>query len=296
MNLWSLRIDAGSGTAVGPLHRMTRGPSPAGYLSVTGDFRTLAYFSFRLGHGEIFLRNLETEQEKVLADAPEGERGYPAISPTGTQLAFGLRMLAGEHAARPIFVADTASRAWRSLGDDCGGRPRQWLDERLLMIERFARLNSIAIIDTETGQQRELLTSAERSITNARLSPNGRWITFEASRPGEPATVFVAPLEQQPVPESAWVAVDRFASHPFWSADGTMLYYMPTGTVAMVRSVVQGRRFVSDSASFDESMTIYRLNELLMPAYLPGTAPIATPDWIILVLGDFRGDVWLMDL
>jgi hypothetical protein len=35
---------------------------------------------------------------------------------------------------------------------------------------------------------------------------------------------------------------------------------------------------------------------MLMPANLPGTAPIATPDQIILVLGDFRGDVWLMEL
>jgi hypothetical protein len=35
---------------------------------------------------------------------------------------------------------------------------------------------------------------------------------------------------------------------------------------------------------------------MLMPAYLPGTAAIATPDQIILVLGDFRGDVWLMEL
>jgi hypothetical protein len=35
---------------------------------------------------------------------------------------------------------------------------------------------------------------------------------------------------------------------------------------------------------------------MLMPAYLPGTAPVATPDQIILALGDFRGDVWLMDL
>ena len=34
----------------------------------------------------------------------------------------------------------------------------------------------------------------------------------------------------------------------------------------------------------------------MMPAYLPGTAPIATPDQLILVLGDFRGDIWLMDL
>jgi hypothetical protein len=29
---------------------------------------------------------------------------------------------------------------------------------------------------------------------------------------------------------------------------------------------------------------------MLMPAYLPGTGPIATPDQIILVLGDFSGD------
>ena len=43
-------------------------------------------------------------------------------------------------------------------------------------------------------------------------------------------------------------------------------------------------------------MTMYASTEMLMPAYLPGTAPIATPDQIILVLGDFRGDIWLMEL
>jgi hypothetical protein len=34
----------------------------------------------------------------------------------------------------------------------------------------------------------------------------------------------------------------------------------------------------------------------MMPGYIPGTAPVATPDQIILVLGDFSGDVWLMEL
>jgi len=43
-------------------------------------------------------------------------------------------------------------------------------------------------------------------------------------------------------------------------------------------------------------LTIYASSEILMAAYLPETSPIATPDQIILVLGDFRGDVWLMDL
>jgi Tol biopolymer transport system component len=297
MNLWSVSVDAVSGAALGPLRRLTRGPAPTGYLSITRDCRTLAYFSFRLGHGEIFLRDLDTGSEKILADAPEGEKGYPAISPSGTQLAFGVRMPAGQQPARPIFVADPATGAWRSLGDDCGGRPRQWLDERFLMIERFARLNSMAIIDTETGQQRELLSSAERSITNPRLSLDGRWVAFEAAPPGEPPTVFVAPLERRPIAESDWVVVDRFASHPFWSADGTILYYTPTGTIPMVRTAVRGCRFVSETGAFDQQrLSVYASSEMLMPAYLSGTAPIATPDQIILVLGDFRGDVWLMDL
>jgi Tol biopolymer transport system component len=296
MNLWSVAVDAVSGSAQGPLRRMTRGATPTGYLSVTRDFRTLAYFSFRLGYGEIFLRDVQTGSERVLAQGPEGEKGYPAISPSGTQLAFGLRMPGGEQAARPIFIACPATGTWRALGDDCRGRPRQWLDEHFLMIERFARLNSVATIDTGTGEQRELLASVDRSISNPRLSPDVRWIAFDASLPGEPASVFVAPMQNQVIPESDWVLVDRFASHPFWSAAGTILYYTPIGTIPAVRSAVRGRRFAPATGALDEPMAVYASSEMLMPAYLPGTAPIATPDQIILVLGDFRGDVWLMDL
>lgn len=40
-----------------------------------------------------------------------------------------------------------------------------------------------------------------------------------------------------------------------------------------------------------EPIAVYASTEMMMPAFLPGTAPIATPDQIILVLGDFRGDV-----
>ena len=178
------------------------------------------------------------------------------------------------------------------------------MDERRLIIERFARLNSIALIDTETGDQHELLESAERSVSNPRLSPDRRWIAFDASRPGEPDAPVGAcyqclcvPFREQPIPESEWVVVDRSASHPFWSADGRLLYYTPTGTNPLVRSAVRARHFASASGLVEgEPIAVYASTEMLMPAYLSGTAPIATPDQIILVLGDFRGDVWLMEL
>ena len=45
-----------------------------------------------------------------------------------------------------------------------------------------------------------------------------------------------------------------------------------------------------------QPIAVYSSAEMVMPAYLPGTTPVATPDELHMILGDFRGDVWLMDL
>jgi hypothetical protein len=70
-----------------------------------------------------------------------------------------------------------------------------------------------------------------------------------------------------------------------------------TGTNPLVRSAVCARHFAAASGLVEgKPIAVYASTEMLMPAYLPGTAAIATPDQIILVLGDFRGDIWLMEL
>jgi hypothetical protein len=111
--------------------------------------------------------------------------------------------------------------------------------------------------------------------------------------------VLVAPLgEHSMIPESAWVMVERSASHPFWSADGRLLYYLPTGAHAPVRSVVVRARYFDRASGLPggEPIAVYASIEMMMPAFLSGTAPIATSGRIIFVLGDFRGDVWMMEL
>jgi Tol biopolymer transport system component len=296
-NLWSVSLDAASGIAHGPLRRLTRGPGIMGYLSTTSDYRTLAYFSVRQGEGDVFLRDLASGTETFLGTGPGPEKWYPAISPSGTQVAYGHRMPGGERAPRPIFIARPSDSTWRTLGEDCHGRPRQWVDERFLIIERFAHLNSIALIDTTTADQRDLLQSTDRSISNPRLSPDRQWIAFDASRPRESASVLVAPFRLDAIPDTEWIVIEQAASHPFWSADGRLLYYTPMGANAFFRSAVRARRFESTTGRAQgEPIGAYASIEMVMPAYLPGTAPIATPDRIFLVLGDFTGDVWLMHL
>ena len=296
-NLWSVGVDPSSGIARGPLRRLTRGPGILVCLSATRDFQTLYYSSVRLGEADIFCRDMRTGSETTLTAGPSEEKWYPAVSPSGSQLAFGTRLRGNERATRPIFIAHPLEGTWRTLGDDCGGRPREWVDERLLIIERFGRLNTIAVIDTDTLEQRELLASAERAVTNPRLSPDRRWIAFDASRPGTPADVFVAPFRDQQIPEADWLLVDRSVSHPFWSADGRVLYYIPIGMNPVIRSAIRARRFPATTTGPEgEPIAVFSSAEMLMPAYLPGTTPVAAPNEIFLILGDFRGDVWLMDL
>jgi len=309
-NLWSIEVDPATGMPCGSLRRLTRGPGYVAHLTVSRDGRTLCYFlARRTGAGPV-LRNLETNAETSFAAIDD--YGFPAISPNGELLAIGRRE-AGPRAMRPIHVCSVADESLRKIGDDCGGRPRQWLDERFLVIERFgSRLNSIAMLDTTDGAQQELLSSQEHSISNARVSPDGQWIAFDAtargvnrtlssgltSGPGGQPAVFVARLRlRDAIPQADWIAVDRSASHPFWSVDGSLLYYLPAVPSIEFRNVVRARRF--DSASglpSGDAFTALALTEMIVPAAMTGTAPVATRDRIIFVLGDFRGDVWMMQL
>ena len=302
-NLWSIEVDAATGMARAPLRRLTRGPGYVAHLSISRDGRTLCYFlARRTGAGPV-LRNLETDLETAFAD----DYGFPAVSPSGELLAIGRRE-AGPRAARPIYVGSVADGTLRKLGDDCGGRPRQWLDERFLLIERFgSRLNSIAILDTADGAQHELLSSADHSISNARVSPDGQWLAFDAtgrgvnrtlssgltSGPGGRPAVFVAKFRLGDViPQADWIAVDRSASHPFWSADGSLLYYLPTVPSTEFRNVVRARPFDSTlGLPSGEAFTAVPLTEMIVPAAMSGTAPVAARDRLVFVLGDFRGDV-----
>ena len=98
-------------------------------------------------------------------------------------------------------------------------------------------------------------------------------------------------------PPDDWRVIDRSASHPFWSADGSILYDLPMVPSSDLRNVVQAHRFdASAGVTLGEAFIAFTSAEMVVPAAITGIAPVATRDEIILVLGDFRGDVWMMDV
>ena len=238
VNLWSVAIDAATGKVHGPLRRLTRGAGVVGHLTMSQDGRTLAHFAVSMTGGELHLRNLENGTDAMIEDEPGVNRGFPAISPSGQRLAYSA-VVPGPPVQRPLFLTSIAGGETRLVRNDCGGRPRLWLDEETLLIETFGSgLNAFLIVDLRDGAQHPLLSAATLKVSNPRLSPDGRWLAFDATQPGGLPKIAIATLRRDiPVQQSEWIVIDESASHPFWSRDGRLLYYLTTSPNIDIRTV-----------------------------------------------------------
>ena len=297
-NMWSVAIDPKTGKADGAPRRLTRGSGFVNNFSVTRDGRALAYFAAGSSGVELRIKDLQRGTDTIAAAESSVNRGFPVISLDGQRIAFS-RIVPGPPVRRPVFVANVADGASRSILDDCGGRPRLWLDDDRLLAETFGSgLNSFVVLDTRNATQRPLLSSSARRLSNPRLSPDAHWLAFDATPPGGSPSVLVARIDgDQAAGESAWLHVDTNASHPFWSQDGRVLYYLPTTPTADIRNKVAARAFdASDGRVGAERIDVLTLSETIVPAMISSVAPIVAGDQIVLLLGNYRGDVWLMDV
>ena len=291
VNLRSIAVDPESGVGYGPLQRITRGSGTVQYASIARNGRTLAYSSTRSGNGDVVLRDLESGEERVLA-ATSAREAYSAITPSGQHVAYGT-VVSGGRAVRPVSLVATGDGMVRALCDDCRGRPREWADERFLLLERPDALRSaLILLDTSSMKELRLLESREKSLTDPRVSPDGKWIAFDARDGVGRSSVFIAKFgRERPIPESEWVPVAHNATHPFWSFHGGVLYFLTGSSTVRARRIepVSGH---PEGGAFD----VFTSPELSFPLWLPGTTPVATPTQIVFVLADLRGDVWVMDL
>ena len=244
------------------------------------------------------VKNLQRGTEAIVGAEAGVSRGFPVISLDGTRLAFGM-LVPGPPVRRPVGVTNLEDGTSRQIFEDCGGRPRLWLDADRLLAETFGSgLNSFVILDTRHATQRPLLSSRNRRLSNPRLSPDAQWLAFDATAPGATPSVFVARLDDDhAADESAWMLVDAAASHPFWSRDGRLLYYLPTTPTIDIRNQVAARVFdPRDGTVGARSIHVLTLSEMIVPAMITAVAPIVAGDQIVLLLGNYRGDVWLMNL
>jgi Tol biopolymer transport system component len=161
----------------------------------------------------------------------------PRFSRDGSRIAY--RYSPSEHPMRrSIRVMDLeALREWplTSPVDGISDNPSDWSADGRYVLASGGRYragqNAIAFVPlagapTAERQARIVTSDRERALWQPMLSPNGRWIAFEAIpvRDARATTLHVVAAEGGP-----WVAITDgtgFDVKPRWSDDGRLLYFL----------------------------------------------------------------------
>jgi len=225
-SLWAIPIDGNQGKPKGDLRRLSEGLAEHLYPTVSADGRRLAYTSNRSGNWDIYLRALDSGQERqeqlVVASPQQEQRAQ--ISPDGARVAFNVFL----SKRFEIGVVPAKGGAPEMLCEDCSPVVGWTPDSKSILFYRGAPV-AYFLLDAADGKTRPLLRHAQWDLHRAQFSPDGRWIAVNAKISEQRSALFVVPYRDgAAAPEQQWVEITNGEGQdggPLWSPDGNLLYF-----------------------------------------------------------------------
>ena len=187
------------------------------------------------------------------------------------------------------------------LCEDCGPAITSWSpDGKMVLIDTFygARTDSrasVSAIRLSPHEKIPLLEDAQRNLSQARFSPDGRWIAF-AARTGGVSRLYVTPFHDPgPLPSREWIALTDgtfWDSGPQWSADGKLIYFASTRDG--YRCVWVQRLDAANKPSGEALPVAHFHSARRSPAVLAFDSIdlFVARDRILVSLGDQTGNIW----
>ncbi len=219
--VWSLPFDLNRAISRGALTRVEEGAANRGNPSLSSEGKRLAFASDQSGQEKIWMRDLTTGQQQVVAGSPFAQR-YPVTSPSGYKIAFS----SYEKDKRVVYEAAPG----REPVQLCVGclRATDWSHDEKRLLVFGGNPYRIDLLDVASRKRTALLTHPSWSLLYGRFSPDERGVSFTARvEPGR-GRITIAPLDEpKPVPESAWITVSDVGTEDYanWSPDGKILYF-----------------------------------------------------------------------
>jgi Tol biopolymer transport system component len=219
LDLWSLPLDADRAVSNGSAQRLTDDALAHTYPAVSPDGSKVAFSLQRSGNRDVWIKNLKTGNEKQVS-LPPGSSFNPNFSPDGETLAYRM----AENGSSVGYAVSLAAGGTETICEDCSDYGWSSDKKRLVLVAKTPA--RVSILDVATKRKTPLLEHAKYLLWNPRFSPDDRWVSFNATEPGQ-SRVFVAPVRDQgTIPEQEWITIadTGWDDKPRWSPDGNTLY------------------------------------------------------------------------
>jgi Tol biopolymer transport system component len=223
----TLPLDPNAGRVTGPIVQQTFwGGQAGGRNGLDKAGRLLVYLRTGAAESEIWVKDIQTGQERHLVTAPSTALNS-VISQDGARVAYSVP--GSTHVTG--YVVPTSGGTAREV---CQCVLQGWFsdNQRILALDGPGQGTSrgVRVIDVVEGTEADLVRHPTFNIGRADISPDGRWLAFNAQRLGETWIVPVRP--GNPPEEREWRLIRKATSRDSaerscgWSPDARLLYLL----------------------------------------------------------------------
>jgi serine/threonine protein kinase len=284
-DVWSLSFDLDRGVPKGALQRITQGPAFRLYPSLSNNGRYVAFASGQSGQTNIWIRDLGTGKESIVASSPFLQ-AYPVINASGSKVAFSVY----EKDGRDVYVSAPGGTP-EKLCEGCL-RATDWSRDEKSLLVFGGDPYQINLLDLASHQQTPLLTLSKHDVLYGRFSPDNHWISFTVRTGPDRGYIAIAPVDgPKPVPERAWIKIAEARAQDWanWSPDGRTLYFTSNRDG---HSCLWGQRLAAGSHR--------PVGNPFPVQHFHGRVSYRQGGWsvgggrIVLVLAEDTGNIWMM--
>jgi eukaryotic-like serine/threonine-protein kinase len=292
-DIWSIPIDADRGKPQGPMKRLTTDAADDYEPTLSDEGATMVFRSRRASRFAVVLRNVDSSKETVLTRMATDH--YPAVSRDGTRVAYSFH----QDGRTPVFVVAASGGTPEQVCDDCG-EVKEWSPhgDQILYVTAHDP-SGVGLLTIGASHNDGWLRHPGYGIYSPRLSPDGRWITFNARTDRlAPARVVIAEVQGSVVAgERDWIVVSTDGDAPAWSPQGSLLYFwsdrdgspclwaqpLDRGTKRPIGSALNIQHFHTRGLSWKN-------------LYLGAPGLAVARNKVVFNLGEHTGNIWMTDL
>jgi Tol biopolymer transport system component/DNA-binding winged helix-turn-helix (wHTH) protein len=310
IRVWSYPFDANSGRLLGEGNAVTPAGFDAWRADISPDGKNLAYLVNRAGEHELWQTCLPDGPTTLLVRARDG----PSVlrwSPDSRWL--GFEGLSGG----PLWLPKGGGSAHTLTSPSFEGDVEDWSPDGRWIVSLQAtrdqpgpkgpleiRIALLPLSAAPKADASELLVTSSRShgtfegIYEVRMSPNGRWIVFEAVKGGEaPGGATNATLWVVPVSGGPWIRLTQgqfWDDKPRWSPDGRTIFFI-SGRTGFLN--VWGIRFDPEQGRPQGEpfqVTSFANPKLMVADDLSWQSLSLSRDRLILSMMETSGSIWAL--
>lgn len=225
LDVWSVAARPDEAVVLSNPKKLTTDRMQKFYPTITRDGTKLSFTAFGGVHAarfELRLKNLTTEQETTIPTQAKSLNLTSRLSPDGSIIAY----------------RDFVSDKWRTFVIPVDGASSREVCDSCLILDFFPDTDFALVqvdpdklekIDLRNGEKSPVLAVEKGSISDASLSPDGKWISCLTGEPDGRVTIWISPIGGTSVAGKQKILItedDRYITRPEWSANGSYIYFL----------------------------------------------------------------------